>query len=102
VKQATLDHMATGGVTLATSSGVVTSYLGWLGHYAAGIGVVCTIFFGLVYCVFHVLAYKKSTLADENKRQLELIKAQVVNNMSEVKAGLKAIEAAINKQNKGN
>ena len=91
--------MATGGVTLATSSGIVTSYLGWLGHYAAGIGVICTIFFGIVYCVFHILAYRKSTLADENKRQIEQIKAQVSNNFDRIEGVLNKVVNAIEKGN---
>ena len=94
--------MATGGATLATSSGIVTSYLGWLGHYAAGIGVVCTIVFGLIYCVFHVLAYKKLSLADENKRQIKLIEAKMANNIDRIEGALKDVVSEIKKQNKGN
>ncbi len=115
MKQDTLKALSDGLATSTVSLGIGTSSLSWLGFLndnAAGLGVLLTFASFVIYFVFQILSHRKLSLADQNRiqlelnrkeheRQLELIKAQVVNNMSEVKSGLKAIESAV-KQNKGN
>ena len=71
MKSETLKASVDGAATLATSTGILTVSLKFLDHYAAGIGALCTIIFGIIYVIFQFLAHRKLTLADENKKDLE-------------------------------
>lgn len=105
MKQETLKLLENNSAALTIGTGVTTSVtkeLGWLEYldfHAAGIGVLLTVFFGVGYLIFHYLSLKKQSLADENKRQIELIKAKQARDMDSVKGILKSIESEMIKSN---
>jgi len=68
---------ATGTGALAGSAGIMTTVMGFFDHYAAGIGAISTVIFGVIYVVFQYLSYKKSTLANENAKELKELRNQI-------------------------
>ena len=84
MKQETAKHLADGVGALAASSGILTSWLGYLNHYAAGIGVICTVFFGCIYATFHYLSFKKLCQADDNKEQIQRLEAMQKENIKSI------------------
>jgi hypothetical protein len=109
VKQESLKHLADGLTTLAVSTGAASGtlkYFEFMDAHSGSLGFLSATFFGSIGALFYYLNYRKGCQADENKRQmelnkkehdqqLELVKAQVANNLSEFKSCLKAIEAAV-------
>ena len=77
MKQEAVKHLTDGANALVISSGVGTSAWGSLEYWdfintnSAGIGVFCTLFFGLVAFFFNIYNSLKATQADKNKREIE-------------------------------
>ena len=68
-----LKTSADGATTLAVGLGA-SSYLGafdFINTNAPGIGIILSFVFGVIGLFFYWLTWKKSTLADENKKDLE-------------------------------
>lgn len=82
MKQEITQAIATSSVTLATSTGILTSFLGYLGHHAAGIGAACTIIFGIIYVYFQFSSNRKLTIAEINKIEIYENK-EFTQNLSE-------------------
>ena len=91
MKQELAKHLSDGAVVLATSTGTLTVILKFLDNYAAGIGALCTIIFGLVYILFQFLAHKKLTLADENKKNHNDLAAAFVDHKTDTNAQFKHV-----------
>lgn len=96
MKQEITKVMVDSSVALATSAGILTVTLKFFDHYAAGIGAMCTLFFGVVYIVFQFLAHKKLTLADNNEKRLDKHEDQ----LNKVEDGINTIIETLNKSNK--
>ena len=93
MKTDTVKHLADGATTLAVSSGA-SSYFGWfifINEYAAGIGVVLSAIFGLVASVFYCLTWQKTTLANENKKDLEVQSEKLDLHIEETREEFKII-----------
>ena len=77
MKQVTAKILTDGANTLAISSGIGTSAWGSLEAWdfintnAAGLGVACTLFFGLMAFFFNIYNASKATQADKNKKSIE-------------------------------
>ena len=98
MKQETAKHLADGIVTASISTGAASSaakYLDMLDNHAAGLGVIIS-FLGLIMAgVFYFYTARKSSLADDNKKQIEQLKAIQQRNIDSIKEDLKNIETAI-------
>jgi len=69
MKEEIIAHSAT---TLAVGAGA-SSYFEWftfINTNAPGIGILLSFFFGTAGLIFYFLTWKKSTLADQNKKEL--------------------------------
>jgi len=72
MKQEVMQAVAHSATAAAVGTGA-GNYLGWFAFIntnAPGIGVLLSCFFGVSGLIFYVLTWRKSTLADENKREL--------------------------------
>lgn len=90
MKQESAKHLADGATTLAISSGA-SSYFGWftfINDNAPGIGVLLSLFFGVIGVIFYYLNQKKLTLADENKNKLD-------SHIVETEKGFRAVNSGI-------
>lgn len=106
MKQETLKHFADGATISAVSTGVVNKlgFLHYLNVNAAGIGVLLTAFFGLIGLVFYYLTWKKSTQADQNKKDLSSLecafsehKTETNNQFMHVNSGIDEIKELVKK-----
>lgn len=82
MKQESVKHLADGATTLAVSSGA-SSYFGWftfINENAPGIGVLLSFLFGSIGLIFYWLTWKKSTLAEENKKQISQQSLEIFQN----------------------
>lgn len=95
MKQELSKHLADGATTLAVSTGATSSVLGYINHYAAGIGVLCTIFFGLIGSFFYYITWKKSTLADQNKADIESLSIAFSDHKQETREEFKKVSSGI-------
>jgi len=77
MKQEITQAIATGAVTLATSTGILTSVLAYLGSNAAGIGAASTLIFGAIYVFFQYSSNKKLTIAEINKIEIDGLSTEV-------------------------
>ena len=96
MKQEMAKHFADGAVTLAVGTGATTSWLGYINHHAAGIGVLCTIFFGFVGVFFYYITWKKTTLADQNKTELDELSKALDEHKTETKSEFEKVSNGIN------
>ncbi len=96
MKQEIGRHLADGATTLAVSTGAISSWLGYVNHYAAGIGVLCTIFFGFVGLIFYYITWKKTTLADENKKDLVELSSAFEEHKTETREEFGKLNNGIN------
>ena len=72
MKQESVKHLADGATISAVSTGA-SSYFGWftfVNENAPGIGVLLSFFFGVIGLIFYWLTWKKSMLAEANKKEL--------------------------------
>ena len=72
MKQETGKLLADGATISAVSTGA-SSYFGWfdfINANAPGIGILLSFFFGVIGLIFYWLTWKKSTLAESNKKDL--------------------------------
>jgi len=92
VKQEIAKASADGFVALTASLGVITVTLKFFDHYAAGIGAICTLIFGVIYIIFQFMAHKKLTLADNNEKRLDKHEEQ----LNKVEAGINTIIEKLN------
>ncbi len=105
MKQETAKHLADGLTTLAVSTGTgsgALKYFEFIEAHSGALGFLSATFFGFAGLIFYFLTWRKSTLADENKRQIKLIEAKMANNIDRIEGALNKVVAAVNKQNKGN
>ena len=77
MKQETVKHLGDGATTLAVSTGMGSSWLGFLNHNAAGIGVILTFIFGCIGVLFYYLNWKKTVQAEHNAKEIEDLKSQL-------------------------
>ena len=77
MKQELTQAIATSSVTLATSTGILTSVLAFLGSNAAGIGAASTLIFGAIYVYFQWSSNKKLTIAEINKININDLSTEV-------------------------
>ena len=77
MKQELTQAIATSSVTLATSTGILTSVLAFLGSNAAGIGAASTLIFGAIYVYFQWSSNKKLTIAEINKININELSTEV-------------------------
>ena len=94
MKQEIIKALSDGTVILASGTGILTMTLKFFDHYAAGIGAMCTIIFGLIYVLFQYLSHQKLTLADDNKDRLD---AHIVETRDEFKKVGDGISLILNK-----
>lgn len=85
-----------GSATLAASTGTLTVIFKMFDHYAAGIGAICTLVFGIIYIIFQFLAHKKLTLADKNQRDLAEFEQETKKEFKAINSG---IDNILNKLN---
>jgi hypothetical protein len=106
VKQETLKALSDGLATSTVSLGIGTSSLSWLGFLndnAAGLGVLLTFASFVIYFVFQILSHRKLSLADENKLHLERIEKESKRELLLIKAQMvENIDKVVNAINKGN
>ena len=77
MKNETTKHLADGVSALVISTGIASSIMGFLNHNAAGLGVLVSLLGVVVASIFYYLNFKKSTLADDNKKELERLRSQM-------------------------
>lgn len=80
MKQETLKHLADGTSALAVSTGIGNSafvYWDFINKNAAGIGVILSVFFGLIAIGFNIYNARKSRLSSENEKEIEKLKKQL-------------------------
>ena len=77
MKQELTQAIATSSVTLATSTGILTSVLAFLGSNAAGIGAASTLIFGAIYVYFQWSSNKKLTIAEINEANISDLSTEV-------------------------
>ncbi len=87
-----------GTAVLAGGTGVMTVIFKFFDHYAAGIGAMCTVIFGIIYVLFQYLAHNKLTLADTNKDRLD---EHIIETRDEFKKVGDGISSILNKLDKG-
>jgi len=98
VKQQTGEALAHGTTGLAISSGA-SSYFGWfifINDNAPAIGVLLSGFFGFAGLIFYILTWRKSTLADQNKEDLEGINNKLDNHIIETREETKNTNKLLN------
>ena len=93
MKQEISKAIVDGAATLAVSTGILTVTLKFFNVYAAGIGAMCTIIFGIIYVIFQFMAHQKLIKADDNEKRLDKHEGQL-NNMQ---AGINTIIDKLNK-----
>lgn len=77
MKQETAKALVDGAAISVTGTGILTSLLAFFEHYAAGIGAMCTVVFGIVYIVFQFMSYRKLTLSDTNQERIRILEDQL-------------------------
>ena len=100
MKQIAVKHLADGASTLAIGSGVGTSALGYWEFISvnhAGIGVLCTLSFGLIALFFNIYNSSKLNQAEKNKKEIEANSKKLDEHINETKTGIDRILDAINK-----
>jgi len=93
VKTDTVRHFADGATTLAVGSGA-SSFFGWftfINEYAPGIGVILSFIFGVIGLIFYYLTWRKTTLANENKKDLEIQSVKLDLHIEETREEFKTI-----------
>ena len=91
MKQESVKHLADGATISAVSTGA-SSYFGWftfINENAPGIGVLLSFFFGVIGLIFYYLTWKKSTLAETNKKELDSNKKELANHGDKLDAHIK-------------
>ena len=97
MKQLAVKHLTDGANALVIGSGAGTSVWGGLEYWdfintnAAGIGVLFTLFFGLIALAFNIYNASKSTQADKNKKEIESNSAEFKKFRAETKKGINSI-----------
>lgn len=94
MKQEISKVLVDGSATLAASTGILTVTLKFFDHYAAGVGAICTLVFGVIYVLFQYLSHKKLTLADNNEKRLD---AHIEETKKEFKKVGEGISLILNK-----
>ena len=72
-------NLADGAVTLAVSSGVANK-LGWFAFIninAPALGVMTSVFFGLVATLFYYLNHRKTSGQEENTKKIKELEKQI-------------------------
>lgn len=93
MRQDLTQGIANSAVTLATSTGILTSVLAFLDSNAAGIGAGSTIIFGCIYVYFQWSSNKKLTIAEVNTIEID-------NLRGETAAGFAKVDNSISKLDK--
>lgn len=106
MKQETVKHIADGATLSAVGSGA-SSYFEWftfINANAPGIGILLSFFFGVIGLVFYWLTWKKSTLADSNKKEFDKHviafnehKKETRTEFQSVNSGIDSILSKLNK-----
>jgi len=77
MRQEITQGIVTSAATLATSTGILTSVLAFLGSNAAGIGAASTLIFGAIYVYFQWSSNKKLTIAEINEANISDLSTEV-------------------------
>lgn len=100
MKYQLLDASAIGAFGLSSVSGA-SSYFGWFNFvntYAPGIGVLLSLFFGLVGAYFMFKSSKKEKKAEVNERKIEDIEDDILSIKTDMSSGFKSILDKLNKE----
>ena len=108
MRQELTKGLADGAASLAVSGGIVTK-LGWfefINANAPGLGVLASCFFGVVATIFYYLTYAKSTQADQNKKDLNVLEGVMSDHKKETETSFAKVDSGIseilNKLNNSN
>lgn len=95
MKQDLARSLGDGAITLAVGSGAISSFLAFLNSNAAGLGVLCTFFFGVIGVIFYYITWQKSTLADENKHHLDRLEGTLTGHIEKTETDFKKVASGI-------
>ena len=73
MKQTTSEIAGNTLIATATTLGAGSSYLGWIGHHSAALGVIMSFCFGVIGMIFYYLNYRKATKADNNEQRIKAL-----------------------------
>jgi len=94
VKQESLKHLADGATVFAVGTGGVTGslkVLDFINAYAAGLGFLSSVVFGIAGLVFYKLSLNKQNLAQQNKKDLDDFKEETTREFKKVNTGIESI-----------
>lgn len=97
MKQEIASHLGHGATALAVGTGT-SSYFGWftfINENAPGVGVLLSAFFGFTGLFFYYITWKKSTLADQNKADIESLSVAFEDHKEETREEFKKVFSGI-------
>lgn len=95
MKQEITQVIATSAVTLATSTGIISSIVAFFDVYAAGIGAMSSIFFGCIYMIFQWSSNRKLTIAEINKVDIADLSESLSNHVVETREEFNSITSCL-------
>ena len=99
MKQESLKHIGDGALALAVGTGGVSSglsFLDFINAYAAGLGFLSSVIFGIAGLVFYKLSLNKQNLAQQNKKDLDDFKEETTREFKKVNTGIESILDKLN------
>lgn len=95
MRQEITQTISTSAATLATSTGILTSVLAFLGSNAAGIGAGSTLIFGVIYVYFQWSSNKKLTIAEINSIKVKGLEQSLADHKDETNKQFDVVNSGI-------